>query len=315
MPAFPPPVRPGDLITADLMNQIISGLQYLDNRLTSLQQSSGGAPAQGYILVSTRDADALELGIGDQTRAFRFRFAVWNNTLSTLPIQLTVSVTGLTGNWGPTLESADGTAITQVLVPGGQTTQVAIALRVPAGAVGGETGSVQLAAAVGPPHNKNHSASFTVRTATQTGPPQTRQVALTPTGTPSAPFDAGSVSAGVARIVGLSAAFTGSGASGQETFQLTARVTPSTATVGNIWTLEPQGLGPVQGTLPAGTVGGTLPIAANDTVPESIRIRVTPPAAAATVDQTADLSFTIASTTLTPAITASTTLRLTLPRS
>jgi len=62
--SLPPKVLPGDLITADFMNQMIDALQAFDDRLTKLEAGGGGAVTITAIVPSGN------LRMGDELRVF-----------------------------------------------------------------------------------------------------------------------------------------------------------------------------------------------------------------------------------------------------
>lgn len=171
-------VRPGELITAELINQILAEMESLESRVLKLELAGPGnggsteTPATGFIEVRYIDSPrGIRLVPGDAA-PFPNNFSVTNQTNRALAMKFAASVTGASGDWSKSIQitGPDGP------VAVGATANFTVNVSVPGSAKVGEQAVLKVEATVGPPHNKLGQRELAVTIAESIGPPVTHSI-------------------------------------------------------------------------------------------------------------------------------------------
>lgn len=164
-------VRPGDVITSDLMNQILADLADLQGRVAALEKSAPVTekPAVGVISVSYTGGtpNAVFGKAAPEPHAFKIR----NDTDTTLRIQATASITAPNGNWSRCALFENGSPEVFLTVASRQEIAIKVLVTVPADAVVKDTATLTVKVDVGSPHQLYDDASAELTVSPDAAPP------------------------------------------------------------------------------------------------------------------------------------------------
>lgn len=193
-------LKPGDLITAATLNDILLRLTSLEQRMDDFEQGSdtggGGDPAIGTIDISHEGGSRGTKIIPGDPKPFPQTCRLINATNRALRIMLTASISAPTGNWKGAAVFENGAEAVAVNVPAQRSIAVEVLVSAPGSAVIGETAKLTVEADVGAPHNKHAKTSADLTVALAEGPPVSGTLEL---GTVTTPidFNPGGLPAGV----------------------------------------------------------------------------------------------------------------------
>lgn len=302
-------VRPGELITAELINQILAELESLEGRVIKLETAApttgGGtteAAATGFIEVRYKGSTrGVQLVPGDTT-AYPHTFTLANSTDKTLNIQLAASVTAPHGDWSNSVQilGVEGAPITSLSLATGATRDFIVSLRVPTGAQVADAAVLGVRATVGPPHNKVGNRDLPMTLAAAAGPAVTRSVT----------FNLASPPGGLSNVpVGIEMPFIfhlryAAQTPPTATFKFTATLTANPPESIGDWFVDFLDRPRNPGTGPEAF--SSFPLNTGDQADTRVTVRVRTPFTKAATEKTATLNVKVESTdaNLTPAISA-----------
>jgi hypothetical protein len=297
-----PQVRPGELITAELINQILAELESLEGRVLKLETAvptggTGGGtetPATGFIEARYKESPRGVQVVPNDAAAYPHTFTVVNNTDRTLNIQLNGTISGAAhGDWSKSVQilGAAGGPISSLSLASGASQDITASVKVPAAATLAEKPLLTVNATVGEPHNKQAHGDVEMTVSSTTGGAVTRSLkfnqALPPGNTDNVAVGTPMPYVFDIRYAATQAPFT---ASCRFTATLTA--TPP-ETLGD-WFVDfstaPRNVGG------PGEVFTPLTLNTNDQADTRVTVRVRTPFAKGTVDKTAILTVKVEST-------------------
>lgn len=293
-------VRPGEIITAEFINQILADLESLEGRVLKLELagpagggSTGETPATGFIEVRYKESSrGVQLVPGDAT-AYPHTFTLANSTDKTLNIQLAASVTAPHGDWSNSVQilGVEGAPITGLSLATGATRDFIVSLRVPSGAQVADAAVLSVRATVGPPHNKIGNRDLSMTVAAAAGPPVTRSVTFNQAAPPGG---LNNVPVGIAMPFIFDLRYAASQAPLSATFKFTATLTATPPESIEEWFVDFLNLTRNAGTGPEAFA--PIKLSANDTADTRVTVQVRTPFAKADFDKTATLTVKVEST-------------------
>lgn len=177
-------VRPGDLITADLMNQLLSDVADLQVRVAGLEQGNGQGstgPTIGFIAVSYQGSSRGTNVVPGDSKAFPNTFALLNKTNKDLTFNLLASVSGTSGgNWSQSATFDNNMNSRSLVIPANVQGSVTANVRAPStGSVIGDTPVLTLSATVAGEEGLVGGDTVKLLVATTTGGTVVRTLRLT----------------------------------------------------------------------------------------------------------------------------------------
>src|SRR5437762_7173670 len=180
-------VRPGELITAELINQILAELESLEGRVVKLETAGSAVgtgvvptetPATGFIEVRFKESPRGVQLVPDDATAYPHVFTLVNSTDRTLNIHLEGAVGGAAhGDWSKSVQiiGPDGPT-SSVSLTSGASKDITASVKVPTGATVSEQPLLTVNATVGEPHNKQAHGNVQMTVAATQGGAVVRSV-------------------------------------------------------------------------------------------------------------------------------------------
>ncbi len=171
--------RPGDIISANLINTIMRAIETLDDRVTAIQGStSGEGPAVGPFGFGVPTSPRGVNVVPGEVTPYPHDFPLRNGTDKRLVIALSAFVNASTGSWGNSARLQDtlGREINSLTLEPGMEGVVRVQVTAPSNSRVGETARITLQAQVPPPTNRNSVATLDLTVASSAGTPVTSRV-------------------------------------------------------------------------------------------------------------------------------------------
>jgi hypothetical protein len=173
-------VRPGDIISADLFNRVITLLNEHDAILSAGVPSTGiGEPqAVGFLDVSHKGGARGIRVVPGNSNPLPQSFEILNATDQLLRIKLTATVTAPHGLWEGKAVFENGATSVFVTVPAESRINFDVLVKAPDAAVINDKATLTVMADVGAPHNKHGQGSVELTVALSEGPAVTSTLEL-----------------------------------------------------------------------------------------------------------------------------------------
>ncbi|MCA3141052.1 MAG: hypothetical protein ACK5YW_09175 [Betaproteobacteria bacterium] len=176
-------VKPGDLITAGLLNQLLADVADLQVRVLSLQSiatdgKGGTQPIPGDVTIGYKGSKkGIKVVPGDPSPT-EHTFGVSNGTFQSLPILLTARVTDASGDWSKAAYFSNNRPSITITVPQGTRVSVDAFVVAPAGAILGEKPRLKVSAQAGLAPNLNDEGEVALQVSNALGDEVVRTFAL-----------------------------------------------------------------------------------------------------------------------------------------